>query len=86
VHPPILEAKRAFCKVDETRDPYPYLIRNKHIIMATQLLLACPQVGVEITRSGTWATIRLARRLGAETIFIPPFVTGEFDRDFRDDG
>jgi hypothetical protein len=48
---------------DELWEPFPSLLRNRHIVDATELLLACPRGNREEQRSGTWATIRLARKL-----------------------
>lgn len=72
VHPPTVEDKRAFVHRtkfwDDERctllDPFPYLDRNKHIVSAaTAELLATPQDKQERLRSGTWATVRAAKRL-----------------------
>ncbi len=40
--------------------PTGYLARNKDIVDATDMLIACPGA-VEVLRSGTWSTIRYAR-------------------------
>jgi hypothetical protein len=37
----------------------PYIVRNHDIVDACHLLIACPN-GFEVTRSGTWATVRYA--------------------------
>jgi hypothetical protein len=63
-HPPILNHKRAFCEFDETRNLLPYLERNEQIVLEVQHLLGCPKDNKEELRSGTWATIRRARRFG----------------------
>lgn len=60
-HPPINEAKRAFCVVNECLPPYKYLVRNRHIVESTSHLLVCPK-GPEELRSGTWSTARYARK------------------------
>lgn len=41
--------------------PAPPLERNVRIVRRADLILACPR-GAETLRSGTWATIRLARK------------------------
>lgn len=47
---------------DRVSEPAPYLDRNKDIVTASSILLAAPGEAVEILRSGTWATVRDARR------------------------
>lgn len=61
-HPPDNPIKRAFCAFDSVSEPLPYLDRNKAIVRAANRLLAMPH-GMEEARSGTWFTIRYARRL-----------------------
>lgn len=61
-HPPIDPKFRAFTRCHETREPLPYLKRNHNIVDDTQRLLACPRGMNEVIRSGTWATIRYARK------------------------
>lgn len=71
-HPPIVTSKRAFFQCDELRDPLPYLARNHKIVDAVQEMLACPGEVMEQLRSGTWATIRYARRVGKPVHVILP--------------
>lgn len=61
IHPPINEKYRAFCKGDLILETKPYIERNHDIINSTNCLLACPK-GEETVRSGTWATIRYAKK------------------------
>ena len=63
---------RAFCKGDETRKQKDYLDRNHDIVDETELLIACPKEPEEITRSGTWATIRYARKKKKKLRIILP--------------
>jgi len=64
VHPPTNDKARAFCKgAAAEREPKDYLRRNKAIIDETDVLVATPY-GPEQRRSGTWATIRYARKRG----------------------
>ncbi len=72
IHPPLNESKRAFCKgADMTVPALPYLERNKIIVNATTSLVAAPK-GPEELRSGTWSTVRYAKRIGRPvTIFMP---------------
>jgi hypothetical protein len=70
-HPPTASGLRAFCVCDQLRDPQPYLVRNRAVILETELLIATPS-GPERLRSGTWATIRYARRMRMPQIVIYP--------------
>lgn len=65
IHPPSSEDKRAFCHtaIENRHSPKPYLERNRDIAEACDILIATP-LGNEILRSGTWATVRYARKLG----------------------
>ena len=63
VPPPVVEAKRAFVRADEVLPARDYLDRNRDIVDAAEVLLALPS-GPERLRSGTWATVRYARRTG----------------------
>lgn len=65
VHPPSDPKARAFCAGDVQRAPVPYLIRNRSIVNETEFLIAAPR-GPEVLRSGTWATVRYARKVGKE--------------------
>lgn len=61
-HPPINTRKRAFCDFDEEWEPREYLQRDRDIVHVSHLLIAAPLTDHEVRRSGTWATIRVARR------------------------
>lgn len=50
----------------------PNLDRNKQIVMACDLLVAAPRTAEEELRSGTWATIRHARKVGRPVLFLWP--------------
>jgi hypothetical protein len=62
---------RAHKAADTVYLPEPPLARNRKIVDDGQLLIACPD-GPERPRSGTWATIRYAIRLGRPTYIIYP--------------
>lgn len=51
--------------------PKPYLVRNRDIVNASEMLVACPN-GPEKQRSGTWSTIRYARRIGRPVVIVMP--------------
>lgn len=63
-HPPDLKGRRAFCDYNEMRDEKPYLVRDKAIVAESpDGLIAAPRGFIEVQRgSGTWATIRYARK------------------------
>lgn len=71
-HPPDKDVLRAFTKADETREPKPYLERNKFIVMETERMIAAPRCFVESVKGGTWSTVRYARKLGRPIIIIWP--------------
>ena len=80
LHPPIVNSKRAYCFADETRDPLPYLNRNQAIVDNVDVLIATPAESKEILRSGTWSTIRRARKQSKPIFIINPdgTITEEF--------
>jgi len=71
-HIPEIKTKRAFCKYDEEREPKPYLVRNKEIVNESELLIATPGEYKEQLRSGTWSTIRYAKKLKKRVIVVFP--------------
>lgn len=72
IHPPRNRSKRAYCEGDKTLLAYTYLVRNHHIVDASEVLIACPKHYTEELRFGTWATIRYARLKNKRTIIIYP--------------
>jgi hypothetical protein len=72
LHPPRLDRHRAWCHGDLVRDSYDYLTRNKHIVDDTSGLIATPKSAVEMTRSGTWSTVRYARKLNRPVWIVFP--------------
>jgi hypothetical protein len=61
-HPPTNESKRAFFAADEWRPAADYLVRNHNIVDASEQLIATPGEFTEVLRSGTWSTVRYARK------------------------
>jgi hypothetical protein len=53
-------SKRADVQCDIVRPARPPLLRNRDIVACCDMLIACPKEITEQTRSGTWATVRLA--------------------------
>lgn len=82
LHSPSDEKKRAFSGFTENRyglymrvtvwPAKPYLERNHDIVDACEEMIACPGEPDEVLRSGTWATIRYARKMGVRLIIIRP--------------
>ena len=72
IHPPNINTLRAFCKSPNILNPKPYLERNKDIVDSTDILIAFPSSDKEILRSGTWSTIRYAKKKKNKKIIIVP--------------
>ena len=73
IHPPKIKDKRAFCenffKIHEEKD---YLNRNRDIVNSSDILIATPKEDIEQLRSGTWATIRYAKKQNISVVIIFP--------------
>jgi len=72
IHPPIISTHRANRAGFEIHEPKDYIIRNHDIVNSSDLLFATPKGFNEETRSGTWATIRYAKKMGKEICIIYP--------------
>ena len=72
IHPPTDPKQRARKEAKRILAPLPYLRRNKEIVRETELLIATPGEFEEQHRSGTWSTVRHARRLGRRVLVILP--------------
>lgn len=72
IHPPTDPKFRAFCDGEEVLPEKDYLERNRDIVDWVQLMVACPGENDEVLRSGTWATIRYAEKVGRELFVIFP--------------
>ncbi len=70
IHPPNDGSKRACLIGDFNYPPKPYLERNKDIVKACDLLIACPKGRYEENRSGTWSTVRYARKINKPMIIL----------------
>ena len=68
IHPPDNSSKRAFKKGIIYQEKS-YLDRNKDIVNNCDILIATPKSETEELRSGTWSTIRYAKKI-QKTIFI----------------
>lgn len=81
IHPPKNPLKRAFCEdYDEIRKKKEYLDRNHDIVDETECLWATPSGFQEELRSGTWATIRYAKKKGSMVLIIWPDGSSVFER------
>jgi hypothetical protein len=74
IHPCTIENKRAKCHVNvyNVHPAKPPLVRNKDIVDNSDVLIAAPKTATEIMRSGTWSTIRYARKMGKRVIILEP--------------
>jgi hypothetical protein len=75
IHPPKAGRWRAYCEgAVKVMAPADYLIRNRHIVEASELLIGAPKENQEpdVGRGqGTWSCIRYARRHRPLTIVWP---------------
>ena len=71
-HPPVETKLRAYLPTHEDRAALHYLARDQQIVNESSILLGWPNTEEEIARSGTWATIRMARRAGLPRLVITP--------------
>jgi len=64
---------------DEVRDPKPFIARDHDIVDETDKLIAAPVSKTEETRSGTWTTVRYARKKNKPYVAIYPVEITKFD-------
>lgn len=72
LHPPIKGTYRAHLTAEITCEPRDYLTRDRHIAESSHTMIATPQTSYEETRSGTWTTVRYARKLRRRIYIIFP--------------
>lgn len=77
IYPPCNPILRAFRFGEYRHHSLPYLQRNKYVAgqvasHPVDLLIALPKEEKEVQRSGTWATVRYARRAGTPVIILLP--------------
>jgi hypothetical protein len=75
VHPPENPRKRAFCttSMGYVHAPLPYFQRNRAIVDAARDgVIAAPRTKTEVLRSGTWGTVRYARKIGRKLWIVYP--------------
>jgi len=82
VHPPTNPRLRAFVEIrpgrDELRSERPYLKRDHDIAFESSTVIGAPDTYREQLRSGTWTTLRYARRLERQFAIVLP--DGRVDR------
>jgi len=76
-HPTNIEGKRAFTSADFVHAVKPPIERNHDIVDVSKRLIATPGEMHEVLRSGTWATIRYAVRVGIPVLIVYPDGTEE---------
>lgn len=72
VHPCNLTDQRAYCQADEVKEAKAPLARNKDIVDNSTVVIATPDRADEQVRSGTWSTIRYARKEGKIVHVVTP--------------
>jgi len=72
IHPPKNPKYRAFRSGNKSCPEKEYLDRNRDIVHACDILIAIPKTDKEEQRSGTWATVRYAKRENKLVIIINP--------------
>lgn len=73
------KVRRPSHKMLEPKDP---LKRNQDIVNASEILIATPNQYEEVQRSGTWSTIRRARKKGIPRRIIFPNGTVSEDKEY----
>lgn len=83
-HPPIDDSKRAYCDFDEELPPEEYLIRNKIIVNSSNWMIFGPKGYKEELRSGTWSTVRYARKIKKNGFIVwPDGKTGDINGTYE---
>ena len=81
IHPPVVSTLRAYCadmvvpgKMPEiiVHPPQDYLDRNQTMVDNSDMLIAVPETQEEKLKSGTWSTVRKARKKGLPIVIIGP--------------
>ncbi len=75
-------SKRAFTQSCRVHEPVAPLERNHIIVDEAELMIATPKENEEVLRSGTWATIRYAKKTKTPLIvFLPNGKKKVFDHN-----
>ena len=71
IHPPTKRIMRAYCGDGAIiLPPMDYLARDEAIVNASRFMFAAPKSDKEERRSGTWYTVRYARKMGKRVILL----------------
>jgi hypothetical protein len=77
IHPPVKRIMRAYCGDGAIiLPPMDYLARDEEIVRVSNFIFAAPKSDTEERRSGTWYTVRHARKLGKRVILLSREVEG----------
>lgn len=71
-HPPAEDRYRAFVRADYAYPENQFLQRNQEIVRCSATLIAAPRRSEEELRSGTWMTVRYARRISKPVLVLAP--------------
>lgn len=72
IHPPLNPKLQAFCDGETVLEKKPYLDRDRDIVDVSDVIIATPKEDNPVVRSGTWYTIRYARKQNKVTHIIYP--------------
>jgi len=72
VHPGDAQQANAFRLADVCHPVQPYRVRNFEMVNLSNVLWATPGRNHEELRSGTWMTIRYAKKIGKKLVIIWP--------------
>lgn len=75
IYPSNIESQRALCVADIAHPPEAPLVRNRHIVDNSDVLIAAPSTLKEEKRSGTWATIRYAHKCKKRVVILRPEIS-----------
>lgn len=70
IHPPRLTLRQAHCQGDVCYPPDDYIPRDRRIVETCEVLIGTPKELKEVLRSGSWATIRHARRTKTKCLIV----------------
>jgi predicted Rossmann fold nucleotide-binding protein DprA/Smf involved in DNA uptake len=71
IHPPVKRAMRAYCQGARENLPFKdYLERDRCIVDSTIGIIAAPKSDKEERRSGTWYTVRYARKMNKRVYIL----------------
>lgn len=68
---------RSHCPVDECQKVKRPLVRDRDIVDESEIMLTCPLGFKEEIRSGTWTTIRYAKKVQRPLVIVYPDGTAE---------